>query len=412
MKVGYRTIQLICVLYLVTWMIAPPLAYDVIFRLIAIIAASLWLFIQIQTRVEKNNQTAKNHVSLYLLGAVFYVVAMLIFHCFFEQMTLINAVYTDITTYILLFVGYIGGIYCRDSRYDDLKKIFYWTLLIAVVFSVTSTFRSDAYYELTRNAGGVLTEENEALAREAAIRGVGAFGFFCFTSVFAPLILWFSYSTEGKKKIMMRIAFFIVEAGVVSAGYTLALLISIVGIALCLVLKTRSIISKVVVVILLLMMLIFWEDFISLIYYFLQNISSGTMYENKVSDIFGFLLEGESAGSFKDRQARYLKSIEAIIRYPVLGSYIMDNRRAIGAHSAILDTFAAYGWVPGGVWTYLISIFPCKISNKGETSYKVTFFILLFLTALFNRYTMMMGVFYFVLPAVSYEMCKKNKNKI
>lgn len=407
MKISYRQIQLMCVLYLVTWMLAPPLSYDTIYRLMAIGVAGIWMFIQISLRKKDVNLKVHRQLKIYLICVFIYAIVLFAFRCIFNHMTPWNAFYSDVTTYILLFIGYIGGVYCRDMRYAELKRIFYWALVIAVLFSITSIFRPEEYYELTRNAGGIIEEEKAVLAREAAMHGVGAFGFFCFTSVFAPLVLWFSYAQTGKRKVLIRIAFVIIEVGVFSAGYTLALLISLVGISICLVVKTRSMMGKIVVVFSTFLLLIFWNSLAPSLYSFLQNVLTGTLYENKVADIFSFLIEGESTGAFKNRQERYIYSLQSIFKYPILGSYVFAGIRAVGAHSSILDTFAAYGWLVGSAWIYIIIIFPHKLSCSAQKGYKLLGSILLFLTALFNQYVMMMGVFYFLFPAVAYWSTKK-----
>ncbi len=410
MKISYKQIQLVCVLYIVTWMLAPPLAYDAIYRFVAIFAAVIWMVIQMSLRKKDVNIEVQRQLKIYTICALVYAVILLLGRCIFDQMTLWNAFYNDVTTYIVLFIGYVGGVYCREMRYKELERIFYWALTIAVVFSVTSIFRADAYYEFTRNAGGILSEENEALAREAALHGVGTFGFFCFTSVFAPLVLWFSCAQTRMKKVILRLAFVIIEIGVFSAGYTLALIISIVGISICLVVKMRSTLGKILSVLLILMLIIFWNNLAPIIYSFLRNVLSGTFYANKVEDIFSFLIEGESTGTFVARQERYLWSFKSMFWYPVFGSLFISGIRSAGNHSSILDTFAVYGWIIGTVWTYIIAVYPYRISCTKEKSYKLLTVGLIFLTALFNHYTMMMGVFYFLIPAVAYTCSEKQKN--
>ncbi len=409
MRIKGSQIQLVCVLYLVAWMIAPPLAYDTIYRLLAIIAAGIWVLVQVLMKRAVVVSETKKHVKLYLVCVCIYALVLLVFRCVFEHMSIGSSFYYNITTYILLFIGYVGGVYHREGRYKDIKIIFYFVLVIAVVFSVTSIFRDEAFYELTRNAGGDTSEEYEILAREAAKQGVGAFGFFCFSSVFAPMILWNSYEQSTRKKVIFRIAFLVVELGVLSAGYTLALLISLVGCVCCLVLKMRSLTGKTVIVISAILLVVFWDDLSYVLYAFLQKISSGTMYETKVEDIFSFLIDGESSGTFEARQERYMLSLQAIFKYPLFGSYLWAGVREIGSHSSILDTFAAYGWIVGSVWLYIITVYPCKLLRSYDKGYKLTFFLLLFLTAVFNTYTMMMGVFYFLVPIGSLFFNDKNR---
>lgn len=400
--VSYRQLQLVCVCYIIAWMIAPPLAYDTIFRIIAIIAAGVWILLQRKARYNDGyDREVQYYIQWYKITSIIYIVFLYSFRIIFNKLSAFNAFYQDITTYILIFTGYLAAIYVRGKRYEDLKKIFALILAIAVVFSLTTILRGSAYETLTRNAGGEADAAYTALAREAAMHGVGAFGFFCFASVFSPILLWYILTPGVKKRVFLIVSFIIIEAGVFSAGYTLALLISIIGIIAVIVLRVKNPIIKMLILLILFVIVLFWNDFSTSLYHTLQKLTEGTMYANKVDDIFSFLLEGESAGSFASRQERYLMSWESIWEYPIFGSYIMASIRAVGSHSSVLDTFAAYGWGVGMSWIYLINIFPVKISKSMHKGYKIVAFLLLFFTALFNTYTMMMGVFYFVIPCVS-----------
>ena len=400
MKVSFRQIQLLSVLYLIAWMLAPPLAYDTIFRVFAIFASLIWIFLQINIKahtIKKRDKKIDRYLQYYLFCVVIYSITLFLFRCIYDNMSFFQAFYNDITTYILLFNGYIAGTYCRDRRYEDLKCFFYFSLIIGVIFSITAIFRSSEFYELTRNAGGNITEENLAIAVNAAKHGVGSFGFFCFTSVFSPMVLL--YALEKKEnKLLFIVSFIVMEIGVFSAGYTLALLISVVGIFLVVFFRMKNLYSRLIVIFIAILLFLFWNDILNILYLILKRLSIGTMYENKVNDIFGFLLEGDSVGSFAARQERYVYSLTSIFKYPIFGSYIINDTRAVGYHSSILDTFAAYGWLIGFAYLYIIVIYPCKMANKKRKKLNIIIFVLLFLTALFNTYTMNMGIFYYLVP--------------
>lgn len=405
-KIKIDRIQLYCVLYLVTWLLAPPLAYGTIYRLLAVVAAVLWFGLQFFRQSEtKAEPKAARRLTTYVFCMVIYVVSLLLLECFIERHSLFSVIWNSITTYILLFVGYIGGVYAAERRENDLKIIFYAALIIAVVFSITTIFRSDEFYEYTRLAGG----EDEAFAstaRRAAARGVGAFGFFCFTSVFAPLVLWIYMK---KRTWWYFAAFAIIEIGVISAGYTLALIISLVGIFYCFMVNARSGLSKAIIIVVAVFLIFSWQVIADELYSFLYRITEGSFYHNKVIDIFRFILEGESADTVNARAERYLFSLKAMFEYPLFGALLLNGRRASGYHSSILDTYSIFGWIIGTIWLYLITLFPpATIGRSCENSGKLRFMAgaLLFFTALFNQYVMMMGVFYLVYPALPVILCK------
>lgn len=119
-------------------------------------------------------------------------------------------------------------------------------------------------------------------------------------------------------------------------------------------------------------------------------------------------MSGDSTGTFDSRLDRYLFSFTSIFKYPVFGSYILNGTNSIGSHSAILDPFAAYGWLIGAVWVYVLIAFPRKMSTIiSDKKLSTLITLVLFFTALFNRTTMMMGMFFFIAPALGY-IEKKN----
>ena len=385
-------------------MIAPPLAYDTIYRLIAVVAAILWILIQISSsKVDGCNSVMKRVLSKYLMCAILYGVALIFFDCVFRKYSIFSAFYNNITTYIFLFVGYIGGTYCKEERSEELKKTFYFLLGLIVIFSVTSLMRSDEFYLMTRSAGGEVDDAYNVLARRAAMHGVGSFGFFALSAAFSPFVLWISYAYKGVRRLALLLAFAIIEFGVISAGYTLALLISFLGICFTFIFKIKSKVIRVVFIFGVAILLIFGNEILTGIYHFLQAVTNGTMYANKVEDIFSFLLNGDSTGTFESRLDRYLFSFTSIFKYPIFGSYILNGTNSIGSHSSILDPFAAYGWLIGAAWTYVLIVFPRKMStivSDKKLSTLVT--LVLFFTALFNRTTMMMGMFFLLAPALGY----------
>ena len=98
------------------------------------------------------------------------------------------------------------------------------------------------------------------------------------------------------------------------------------------------------------------------------------------------LNEGEDSesdfGSFEGRKNRYLISLTKLLYYPIIGGLFFDKNT--GGHSAILDTFARYGWLGG--WLYCCMILAVPITLKKSvrqypsliTILNATFTIILF----------------------------------
>lgn len=399
-------IQLLCLSVVLAWMISPPLAYAVIYRVICVFAVFLWIFFQIidTNKVDEFvNEKLRKTLRMYVVCAVVYAMVLYFFSLTFQHLGLFISFYENITIYIFLFFGYVVGLYCVENRYEELKFLFFFATILVVIFSLTSIFRSSEYYLATRNAGGNDNKVYNEMSREAAMHGVAGFGFFAFSAVFAPSLLWLSFAYHKVKRAALFISFIIVEIGVFSAGYTIALMVSAIGIGVCIYFKIQSSVVKFFLIMLLVFAFVFWNDIGEILYHFLQSIMQGTMYENKVEDIFGFLIGGNSVGTFEARQERYLMSLSSILQYPIFGSYFLIGENKIGYHSSILDPYVSYGWLFGFFWTYIISIYPIKLISENKIrGFKFMMFITIFITALLNRTAFVMSIVFLIVPVISY----------
>ena len=367
---------------------------------------------------KKIGRAARNDLekfaNYYLIAAILYIGGDALIQLFFSKATLISIIYNNLQIYILLIIGFIGTQCIAEKRWDDIKIAFISIVIFCVVFSVTAIFRAPQYQTVTREAGGE-SKHNEEFLIAAARSGVGGFGFFCFTAILVPILVYFLRIFKGSKnlKTWVIISTIVCEIGVISAGYTLALLISVVGIFSTLFITTKNQTARLVIILVLALILIFGQQLLEIIYSLLLKISAGSMYENKVKDIFAFLIEGESEGTFDSRAERYLTSLESIFKYPLCGSLIWNNTNAIGSHSSILDSFAAYGWIVGGSWVYLIAVYHDQVMKhfKMKLGVRITLISLVVLTGLFNRLVMMIGALYFLLPFIAYYAREEEKDE-
>ena len=406
-----QKIQKICIYYLLAWLISPPLGFGNIFRALAVVCAIIWLILE-RIFIPQNSKTPRQ-IKLFFSCIIFYGSVLYIVQFFFNGQSFVGAFVKNINTYILFFFGYIAAQYIKNKRIDELIKFINFIIVLGLIFSLTTILRSSDFRTMTRAAGGEDSAEFNLLAQRAARHGVGGFGFVCFTSVFAPILLYTFLSINDRYKYCYYkylIPFIILEAEVLSAGYTLALAISIIGIISVLITKIKNITLKVLIVIIGAFFIMFWRDISTDLYYILRDITEDTMYANKVEDIFEFLNNGSSEETFYERQSRYETSLLSIFRYPVLGSYFIAGTQEIGHHSSLLDAIASYGIIPGIAWIYLIIVYPTKSIDESLKDKKLVMIeiIVLTLTALFNRYTMHMGVFYLILPVVPCLIFKSN----
>ena len=178
-----RKIQTISIIYLLAWLLCPPLSYGLLFRLLALASCGIWFLCQYlfakRIRLTAQN-TLEKYGQYYFIAAAAYILGEFFLQVLFLEADVVSIVYNNLQVYILLIIGFIGTQYVAEERWDEIKTTMIAIVLFCVVFSVTSIFRGAEYELVTREAGGE-SKFDEAFLMAAARRGIGGFGFFCFT---------------------------------------------------------------------------------------------------------------------------------------------------------------------------------------------------------------------------------------
>lgn len=408
----YKTnnIQSICIIFLLTWIISPPLSYGMIYRILAVLATAIWMILEFSSKI-CIDAGGKIYLKKFTLYALIYLVIMISFSMVFENLSVMTAINRQINVIFFVLIGFIAGRYVYSGRKKELILFYKWIVFLVVVFSVTALIRSDRFTYVTR-ASGAYTDDNELIV-QAALKGIGGFGFFSVSSILSPMILWNAIRAKGREKIICFVEFFLVEVAVISAGFTIALIISFVGIVYCGYFCIRNGFHRFVWIVIAIGIWVGHGVFFSWLYSFLSDLASGTMYSNKVEDIFYFLNNKTATGSFEGRLERYLMSLRSVINYPVVGSYIIKGRNVTGMHSSIIDAFGAYGAIPGFMWIYLSLVYPKKLGiyYLSEKRLIKMSMLLIALTILFNQMALQISLFCMIVPALSLYLGEENRSK-
>ena len=246
---------------------------------------------------------------------------------------------------------------------------------------------------------------NSEVARDALQQGIGGYTLLYLQVCSLPAILFWCKNliSKGKDKKQMAIAgcwFLSYLLFCFKASYSIALFCTALSFFLILSGKKtklkQSLLIMIAMFVLMLVAITYVDSFRSMLFVTFQ----GTAIERKLHDFSvvnglendndtyaqRLLDAGEDAdlnyGSIEGRKDRYLVSLTQLIYYPVIGGLFFDPRT--GAHSAILDTFARYGWLGG--WLYCCMIFAVPITLKKHvlqypsliTLMNATFTIILF----------------------------------
>ena len=359
-KSAQTIIQIVAVVYLTVWSIAPPLQMDLIFRLLALGLAFLWFVIELFSRFEFTRIQIFCAIFMAGVAVIAYVKSG------------VGAVMGGIAVYMMV-LSYFINVYSGEKWQT-------YRLVIPIAIGLLIFFNYRTASELSRDAtiARLLVRDSEELYGYMR-RGIGGYGLVYPQVVIAPVVYaWTLKSFEHNKLYFVLGAAWIVSfwALVLNCGYSIAIITAAVSFIILLFYRRRSILPAfliaVVLIIAIVLLLVYVEGFRNVI----LRIFDGTKVVRKIEDLLS-TAEGETADSFSIRVERYWRSLRSILQYPIIGGVLFNG--SVGGHSEILDTFAQYGaW--GGIPT-LIMIFQTPSSFKKEYDSRT-------ITAVANAHTM------------------------
>ena len=314
---------------------------------------------------------------------------------FFDNQGILQAINTNIHYFIIIIVGYIGGVYFEYNDTKSLKTIYHYIIALMVIFSITSILRPPAYYSATRMLN-LSSPEAREYARNAAMKGIGTFAFFSFSSLLAPIVLINVKNYSGWKKTLMIAATVILFVGIISSGYLLATMIAVIGVFGHFIYENKSSKNKMLILFFGIIIMIFIGFFIEELLNLIEPLFSGTMFENKIHDLHISLSTREFFGTYNDRWIRYEVSINGIFSNLFMGSYLITGNGICGGHSSILDVFSQYGIIGGCLWLFISVGYPAAQMKILGIKNRVFYLLPLVLTMMLNPYTIVLSATYFL----------------
>lgn len=318
--------------------------------MIGILSVALWLVIELGSRPK--TLTAP---SLATFCAMFFIIYTAIMELSLHGPA---SALRNFQSYIfLLFLIFFESYRKRDIR--QLRIIFWFSLVLMSLWMVTTLRALAIDPHVTR----MLVRSSE-VAEIYMKKGVGGYGL-VYSFILAIPILFtilkfkcFS-SIIGARGVLKRTTTYLLFvtvliltlALIVEAGYSIALILMFIAIAITFSVKKKS--GLIVFLIVTLPLLLFID--LSAFFDSLSEILNGTQYDRKLRDIALTLQQGEAVGTYETRQERYLRSIVLFFQNPVLGTLSVEH---IGKHSEILDRFAQYGLFIGSMYAYCVFYLP------------------------------------------------------
>lgn len=342
-------IQMVSVLYLMIWSVAPPLQIGLVFRLLALGLAFVWFAVEFLRRFEFTRIQIWCALFMAAVAVITYIQSGA------------SAVLGQISTYMMV-LAYFINIYSADS-WRNYRVVVPITLALLILFNyrtVTMLLQNPAIARL-------LVRDTEELY-DYMRQGVGGYGLVYQQVLIAPVVYaWTLKSFEHNKLFFVLGLAWTVSfwALIANAGYSIAVIVAVISAVVLIVYRRQSILPAFIIAVLLIagivFLLVYVESFRNIVLRFFE----GTKVVIKIQDLVS-TAEGEMADSFTSRIVRYWASIEACLQFPIIGDLLFGG--SSGGHSFVLDTFARFG-VWGGIPSIIMIFYsPRYFKNKSSST--------------------------------------------
>ena len=324
-------IQAIAVLYLVVWTISPPLQIDLIYRLIALACAAVWVVIWF---------IRENSISLgkEQIGAIIFLIAVMIV-IYFEKYDF-SALIKQIALIMLVICFMMTYFY--DDKWDELAGIVPIVLILLTIWNYNTVKILIEDHTIAR----LLVRDDET-THQYLKQGIGGYSLIYPQVCICPAIFAWIIKAFKHNKICFAIgavwAYFYVRL-LELAGYSIALFASAIGLILLLFYKGKNIIPAFVVTILAFVGIMAAILYIIPFREWILETFDGMAVARKVNDLVSTSESGVTGDSIQVRIEAYSNSLMDMLKYPIIGSLWRENG---GGHSALLDITSKYGWLGG-----------------------------------------------------------------
>ncbi len=352
----YGFVQKIAVLYLVVWTISPPFQVDLIYRLIALACAVIWVVLWF---VRENPITLGKEQAV----AIFFLIAVVMV-VYFERYE-----FSEIIRQIALIMLVICFMmtYFYDDKWNELSGIVPIILILLIIWNYNTVKILVEDHTVAR-----LLIRDDELTYQYLRQGIGGYSLIYPQVCISPLILAWTYKAFKNNKL-----FFLIGAVwavtfvrfLELAGYSIALFASTIGLILLLFYRGKNFIPAFIVTI-----LIFIAVMAAILYVvpfreWILETFDGTAVANKVNDLVSTSDTGVTGDSIQLRINAYSNSLIDIAKYPFIGSLWRENG---GGHSALLDIVSKYGVFGGYAFSMMFYHVPFHYKHSSNDKFITT----------------------------------------
>ena len=341
----------------------------------------------------------RNVISIFGLSALSYIIIVL------KTPSLLGTYMVELLELSIYLM--MGQYLIEDNNKKTISFVIVFILAFYIITSITTNIGCQIYPLASRDlASGVHGDSD--LSGVYKSMNIGGFDFIYSVVLVVPLLIG---TIKIKKKIVYWIiavpSLLLIGLAVISSQYTTALLIYLLGIASIFLKKRNGSVLAPFFYSLLLMIVI--VPLLSV----LTTMIQGDILSERINDIFSFLT-GERSNlneidGMDDRMIKWSTSIDTILAYPLIGSWLAKGGSA-GGHSFFLDSIAIYGIV-GVVLLYamyknIYMLFIHKYKSYSCYNYLLYVLVLSILIAFLNPFSNL-EFLVFTLPLVGHYLSKQ-----
>lgn len=340
-------IQKLVICYLILWTISPPLGIDMKYRLLALGSVGIWGIIALGNKY----YVEKIHVYAVAFAIMVAVIA-------YVEKGSLDGILQQIALYMLV-ICFVINAYYQEGHWHELSIIVPIILIFLIIFNYKTSQMLLADPGIARKI--VRADEQTFMYMR---QGVGGYGLiYPQVCVFPAIVAWVK-SAFRKNKVCCLIGCVWIYSFVsclFSAGYSIAIYTSAIGVIILSFYKGKNSIRALTITVVIfagvLGALVYLEEFRS----FMLTTFEGTEIVTKINDLLSTSESGAAEGSIYARVKAYSASVEAIVRYPIIGGLWNTSG---GGHSAILDAIAKYGILGGFLCVKMLFYVPNEYKKR------------------------------------------------
>lgn len=227
--------------------------------------------------------------------------------------------------------------------YLEKKKLFkYFNAILFYDVLITSiTLLYDPNYARLNSAGQIIDSSK-------IFSLFGAMGYELTYSIVILLPLYFYIWKITKKKRYIAFALLLIYYVYMSA-FLIAIISVILNISLCFIMNIKNKIVKITIILSLFIISTLLISNMAVIGHLLVDISKKVpIYEiqQRFVQLSNWILYNDNSGASLFRFDLYRRSLDGIIRHPILGELVFDRTYPISDHSTLLDVWCGFGMIP------------------------------------------------------------------